>query len=414
MPARVLIVAATTGYQTRLFEDAARRIGLEPVMATDRCRHLDDPWGDHAVPVRFQQPDAGAEILASEDVAGVVAVGDKPTVLAAATAARLGLRFHERSAVEAARDKFLARERFREAGMLVPSYFRAPLHIDVAEAARCAEYPCVLKPLGLSASRGVIRADDEFDFTQAFERIRSILLEHEIVRLGEEHNGYVQVETYIPGREYALEGLVCDGTLQVLAIFDKPDDLSGPFFEETIYVTPSRAPVEVQQAIVATTQQAVSALGLSNGPVHAEMRHNERGVWMLEAAGRPIGGLCARALRFDGDMPLEELLLRFAVGEDVSGLRRERQASGVMMIPIPRSGVFDSVSCVEDAAAVSGIVDVAITAKKGQRLRKLPEGSAYLGFLFARAETPDAVESALREAHRRLRIDISEELEVRR
>lgn len=410
MSKRVLIVAATTGYQTKLFEDAARSLGFEPVMATDRCRHMEDPWGDHAIPVRFQRPDAGAETLASEQVDGIVAVGDKPTVLAAATAARLGLRFHPRDAVEAARDKFLARERFREAGLPVPNYFRVPLHIDIAEAARCAEYPCVLKPLGLSASRGVIRADDEFDFTTAFERIRAILEQHEIVRLGEEHNGFIQVETYIPGKEFALEGLVCDGTLKVLAIFDKPEDLSGPFFEETIYVTPSREPVEVQRALIATTQRAVTALGLANGPVHAEMRYNERGVWMLEAAGRPIGGLCARALRFGDGMPLEELLLRFAVGEDVSAMEREHAASGVMMIPIPNSGVYDSVSGVEEAAAVPDITDVVITAKKGQALRKLPEGAAYLGFLFARADTPDAVERALREAHRKLKFSIMPEL----
>ena len=410
MSKRVLIVAATTGYQTKVFEEATRALGFEPVMATDRCHQLPDPWGDHAIPIRFQSPEAGAESLAGEDVDGIIAIGDKPAILAAATAERLGLRFHARAAVEAARDKFLARERFRAAGMLVPNYYRVPLDMDAGEAARCAEYPCVLKPLGLSGSRGVIRADDKFDFGVAFRRIRSILEDREIAALGDEPNRFIQVERYIPGREFAVEGLVCGGLLKVLAIFDKPEDLSGPFFEETIYTTPSREPEDVQGALTATAQQAVTALGLTNGPVHVELRYNERGAWILEAAARPIGGLCAQALRFAGGVSLEELLVRFAVGEDVSALKREKAASGVMMIPIPDSGVYGSASGVGEAALVPGITDVVITAKTGQRLRKLPEGASYLGFLFARASSPNSVEMALREAHSKLKFDIQPEL----
>jgi biotin carboxylase len=294
--------------------------------------------------------------------------------------------------------------------MRVPYYYRVSLDTDLAEAARCAQFPCVLKPLGLSGSRGVIRANDGYEFTLAFEQIRSILTQHDISRLHEEQDHYVQVESYIPGREYAVEGLVIDGRLKVLAIFDKPDPLEGPYFEETIYVTPSRAEPEVQSALIESTQQAVSATGLTNGPVHAEMRHNGEGVWMLEIAGRPIGGLCARSLRFGGGMPLEELLLRFAVGEDVSALEREPHASGVMMIPIPKSGVYHAVSGVDQARAVPGITDVAITAKYGQRLLMLPEGSSYLGFLFARAETADDVERALKQSHACLQFEIMAEL----
>jgi hypothetical protein len=256
----------------------------------------------------------------------------------------------------------------------------------------------------------VIRADDEYDFSIAFERIRSILRAHEIVRLDEEQSRFVQIENYIPGKEFAVEGLVIGGRLKVLAIFDKPDDLSGPFFEETIYVTPSREPEVVQQRLAATAQRAVTALGLTDGPLHAEMRYNESGVWIMEAAARPIGGLCAKSLRFGDGTSLEQMLVRFAVGEDVSGLKREPAASGVMMLPIPFGGVYESVSGVEDAGAVPGVTEVVITAKRGQRLQKLPEGASYLGFVFARSERPDAVEIALREAHARLKFCIMQEL----
>ncbi|MBV8819621.1 MAG: ATP-grasp domain-containing protein, partial [Acidobacteriaceae bacterium] len=241
------------------------------------------------------------------------------------------------------------------------------------------------------------------EFATAFDRIRRILE-------SEGGSDEIQVESYIPGREFALEGLVVGGRLLVLALFDKPDPLEGPFFEETIYVTPSREPVEVQDAIQSTTQRAVSALGLTDGPVHAEMRVNGRGVYMLEVAARPIGGLCAQALRFAGGMSFEELLLRFAVGEDVTGIKREAAASGVMMVPIPASGIYRSVEGVEDARAVPHVTDVVITAKEGQRLLQLPEGSSYLGFLFARAELPEQVEAALRRAHSKLRFQIATEL----
>jgi hypothetical protein len=409
---RILILAATTGYQTRVFEETARAMGLDVVMATDRCRHMDDPWGDQALPVRFQKPKSSAALLARLEPKpdGVIAVGDRPTELAAVAAEQMGLRYHSPAAVIAARNKLLARERFRAAGLLVPEYFAVGVEGGPEEALRRVVFPCVLKPLGLSGSRGVIRANDTAEFHAAFQRIATLLQRYEIVRLNEDQDHFIQVETYIPGREYAVEGLVEGGRLKVLALFDKPDPLDGPFFEETIYVTPSREPQVVQHALAQTTQDAVGALGLTDGPVHAEMRYNDRGVWMLEVAARPIGGLCAKSLRFSGGATLEELLLRFALGEDVSGVEREGQASGVMMIPIPQGGIYSGVDGVEAAASVEGIEDVEITAKHGQRLEKLPEGSSYLGFLFARADMPERVEEALRQSHSRLRFTIMTEL----
>jgi hypothetical protein len=266
----------------------------------------------------------------------------------------------------------------------------------------------VLKPLGLSASRGVIRANDPGEFLTAFERIKTLLEKTPDVRMArEEQNLYLQVESYIPGRELAVEGLVTRGAPRILALFDKPDPLEGPFFEETIYVTPSREPEAARQAIHDAVLRAVRALGLYHGPFHAELRVNDGGVWMLEVAARPIGGLCSKALRFGHGMPLEELLLRHAVGEDVSRLPLTDRASGVMMIPIPRAGVFEDVNGVESARAITAIDDLIITAKPGQKLVPLPEGAAYLGFIFARGGAPAEVEKALRAAHARLNFQIA-------
>jgi biotin carboxylase len=388
---RVLLIAATTGYQTRIFSDAARALGYDLTLATDRCHVMDNPWGDHAFAVRFESPSEGIDALvASGPFDGIAAVGDQPAYAAALAAERLGRKFSPPSAVLGAKNKFLSRQKFRQAGLLTPGYelFQQPTGAQ--------RYPCVLKPLGLSGSRGVIRANDANEFRAAFARVKTIAQEPAVL-----------VEDFIPGHEYALEGIVTGGRLQVLALFDKPDLLDGPFFEETIYVT-----VPEQQAITETTQRAITALGLTHGPVHAEMRVNDRGVWMLEVAARPIGGLCSRVLQFDGARPLEELILRHAVGEDVSGARLEPGAHAVMMIPIPRAGVYTGVSGVDEARRIDGIEVVVVTAKQGQAMLPLPEGASYLGFIFARAETPERAVRALRDAHARLTFDFAEILPV--
>jgi biotin carboxylase len=409
---RVLLVAATTGYQTRSFTAAARRLGIDVTLATDRCHVLEDPWRDHAIPVRFEEPEIAAEALGACEADGVVAVADRPTLVAALAARKLGLPYHSPKAVAACRDKHRMRDIFGRAGLLIPENFRVALDRDPREIARGVSFPCVLKPLGLSASRGVIRANNADEFVAAFDRIRRILEQVEIRQSHEEWNEAIQIERYIEGRELALEGLMTQGELNVLTIFDKPDPLEGPFFEETIYVTPSRESREVQVAIVETTQRAVRALGLNHGPVHAEMRVNARGVYMLEVAARPIGGLCARALRFENGLTLEEVVILHAVGNMPSGLNLSPPALGVMMIPVPRAGVYESVTGIEEARRTDGIDDVVITAKIGQKLVPLPEGSSYTGFIFASGDDAAAVENSLRTAHSRLKFDILATLDV--
>jgi len=393
------LVAATTGYQVREFAEAARALDVELVLATDRCHILENPWGDDAAPVRFEDPEPGIEALAARGrFDGILAVGDRPACVAAQAAERLGLHFHPAEAARAAANKLLSRERFRAAGMPVPEFRRMAL----AEAAIAkVKFPCVLKPLDSSASRGVIRANHQEEFREAAGRIARM------------QEGDILVEDYIPGREFALEGVVTAGKLQTLALFDKPDPLEGPYFEETIYLTPSREPPEVQQSIRETAQAAVTALGLTDGPVHAEMRVNDQGVWILEAAARPIGGLCARVLRFSAPFHrLEQLLLKHALGEDVSSATLAAGSHGVMMIPIPHAGVYRGVQGLEAARLVPGVEDIIITAKEGQKMLPLPEGSAYLGFLFVRASSDDMVLGSLGEAHQYLRFMFSTPLRV--
>ena len=409
---RILIVAATTGYQTRMFADAARRLAFEAVLATDRCHVLEDPWGDRAIPIRFDDPQSAADaITQAAPFDGIIAVGDRPTLVAALAATQLNIPYNSPASVEAARNKFLTRQRFEAAGLPVPKFFRVPLSQAPHQAAETAPYPCVLKPLGLSASRGVIRADNPTEFTAAFRRIEALLARPEIRALRDDQDRYIQVESFLPGQEFAIEGVLTAGRLTTLAVFEKPDPLDGPFFEETIYITPPRLN---PSPLIAATESAVAALGLTQGPIHAELRYDGRTAAVLEVAARPIGGLCSSALRFENGIPLEELLLRHAAGEDVSHIQLDPAASGVMMIPIAREGVYEGVDGLEHARAIPGVIAIEITAKIGHALEPLPEGCTYLGFIFARGGSPAEVEQSLKAAHAALRFHIAPTLQVMR
>jgi len=418
---RLLLFTAKLGYQTRSFEDAAHQLGVQLVYVTDRCHQLEDPWGDQAVAVHFESPEAAAyavmEALRGQDVAGILALGDRPVAAAAYAARGLGVQYNHPAAVEACRSKLRMKEVFRDAGLSAPWFRNLPIDPAPEPVLVGISYPCVLKPLSLSSSQGVVRANNRQEFLAAAARVRQLLKSPEILANREPNLDQMLVEGYIPGKEVAVEGLLTDGTLRVLAIFDKPDPLEGPYFEETIYVTPSRLPESVQRAIEKCARDAVRALGLSHGPVHAEFRINDDGVWPLEVAPRPIGGLCARALRFsfEGEsepIGFEELLLRHALELLGRNSPRERIASGVMMIPVPKSGVLEAASGEDAARSVPGITELTITARLHDAIAAWPEGSSYLGFLFARGDTPAKVEQSLREAHEKLSFTIRPRLPV--
>ena len=418
---RLLLFTGKLGYQTRSFEESALKLGVELVYVTDRCHQLEDPWGDRAIAVRFENPEVAAytvmESLRGQNVDGVLALGDRPAVAAAYAARGLGISYNHPAAVEACRNKLRMREIFRDAGLRVPWFRNFPIHPTPEPSLLGISYPCVLKPLSLSASQGVMRANSREEFLTAAARVRRLLESPEIRSTRELNLDQMLVEGYIPGREVAVEGLVSDGTLRVLAIFDKPDPLEGPYFEETIYVTPSRLLDAEQHAIEQCARDAARALGISQGPIHAEFRINKDGVWPLELAPRPIGGLCARALRFllgseKELIGLEELLMRRALEFPGSDSQREQFAAGVMMIPVLKSGVLEAVTGEDAARAVPGVTDLLVTARLHDYIAAWPEGSSYLGFLFARGAHPEEVEQAIRKAHEKLAFTIAPRLPV--
>jgi biotin carboxylase len=385
----VLLILPSATYRAPDFLDAAARLGAEVVVGSEHRQALSDSMGDRAITLSLSQPERAADqiekLAERTPLDAIVAVDDGGTRAAALAARRLGLPGNPPEAVARTRDKRAMRAALAEAGVRQPAWGSHPADVG---------YPCVLKPLNRAGSQGVIRADSPQDAEAAAQRIRAIVGDPQAELL---------FERFVPGEEVAVEAILTDGELEVLAVFDKPDPLDGPYFEETIYVTPSRKPVG---AIEAATAQAAGALGLTDGPIHAEMRIAEEPI-VLELAARSIGGLCSRSLRFGLGVSLEEVILRHALGIAPGHLRREEQASGVMMLPIPRAGTLNEVRGQDEARAVEGIAGLEISIARGMPVVPLPEGDRYLGFMFAKAETPEQVESALREAHAKLEVDIS-------
>jgi biotin carboxylase len=399
---RILLLLPTATYRAADFIEAADRLGVEVVVGSEHRQALARSMGDRAVVVPLTNVDAAVDaIVALHDrtpLDAVLAVDDPGLVIAARASAVLGFRHNDSESVAATRDKTVMRDRFASASLRQPDYRIVANDADVVAAARDIGYPCVVKPVSRSASQGVIRVNNDEEAAAGATRIRDILKDSQEVLL---------VERFVPGVEVAVEGLLSQANLHVLAVFDKPDPLDGPFFEETIYVTPSRLSPAVLREIGDAADRAAGALGLTEGPVHVELRIGDDGVvTTLELAARSIGGLCARSLRFGAGVSLEELIVRHALGLGVEGLHRESQASGVMMLPIRDAGELDRVSGLEEARAIDGVVGVDITIAPGRAVVPLPEGDRYLGFIFARGASPEDVEATLRRAESCLTVNL--------
>ena len=414
---RLLLLIPSTSYRVADILAAAHRLEVEVAVGSDRRQVLEKYSEGRTATFDFRNLQRGVRQITdyaeNYSLGAILGTDEETTVLAAMASRALGLRHNTPDSVAASVDKHRFRSTLAAAGIPGPEFALTALEEDATEVARRVRYPCVLKPLALSASRGVIRADDVGEFVAARERIARLL-----ATLGSDApactRGHILVEDYVPGREVALEGLLEGAQLGVLALFDKPDALAGPYFEETIYVTPSRLPRRLQEETVSAVAAAVRALGLTDGPIHAEVRigDGDEPPVVIELAARSIGGLCSRTLRFGAGIRLEEMILRHALGMPRAMLRRESLAAGVMMIPIPRAGTLHAVSGLDHARAVPAIEDVSITIPVGDVVVPLPEGDRYLGFLFARGEEPAAVEAALREAHRGLEFDIEPRVET--
>lgn len=403
---RVLLLLPAAGYANQDFVQAADRLGIELVTCADFCHRLAPAWGlPPLMSVPFDQPDvATPQVLAALElpVDAVLATDDHGLALAAQLNEKLGLPGNPITAVTQLADKLRFRQLQQRTGLACPAFHSLRDAQDLEAAVLAIGFPMVVKARRLNASRGVIRVNNGAELRSAVSQIQRIQ-----ARILRDADGLgLLAEAFIPGAEVALEGIMQGGQLRVLAVFDKPDPLNGPTFEETRYVTPSLLPTNIQTQFAAAVHRACEAAGVREGPIHAEARINAQGIWLLEIAPRGIGGLCGRILQATLGIGAAELALRHAAGLPLPTTPQANHAAGVMMIPIPATGLLKSVAGVAQARAVAHITGIDITAQPGQRIAPPPEGASYLGFIFSHADTPKAAGEALLAAHAQLVIRI--------
>ena len=401
---RILLISEPNGYRLAPYIAAAKKMDLDTLVASCGRFSLTSEVVD-GLHVDLNNTESSLNTILNHakknPFAGVIGCDDSTVELAAIVARELGVTHNSPAAARLTRRKDLARSHLAKFGCRVPRHWLINLREPLEEQLKQVDFPCVLKPLALSASRGVIRANGAQEFIEACKRIAQIL---EAIENPVERN-HLLAESYIDGIEIAFEGFLDNGKLTTLAIFDKPDPLIGPYFEETIYVMPSKLDRRQHRQVIEEITKACQAYDLTTGPIHAELRIDHSSAWILEVAARTIGGDCARSLD-DDSFNLEELIVSLAIGKQYD-LALPVEARGVMMIPIPKRGVLRRVEGLSEAIKIPHIENIEITTRSGNELIPLPEGNQYPGFIFARAETSDEVVTALRAAHEKLNFVVS-------
>ena len=413
---RLLLLIPSTSYRVSDFVSSAHRLGVDVTVGSNATQVLGSISNGGTVSIDFKKTRLAVatieEFNRKYPLSAIVPVDEMTGIIAAEGSKKLGLAHNSPETIRLTGNKLLLRQKLYQNDLPSPNFQKIKLNDNPLGVSAKLDYPCVLKPLNLSASQGVIRANNAKEFIIAFERVKKIVLnlklKHKMEILPE-----ILIEEYIEGEEVALEGVMINGKLNTLALFDKPDPLEGPYFEETIYVTPSRKSEEIKYLIKNMAEQAANAIGLNEGPIHIELRitpkrenANHRGPCVIEIAARSIGGLCSRSLKFGDGLTLEDIILNHALGIPILP-DREKISSGVMMIPIPKAGVLERIDGILEAQAIKGVNDLKITIPIGSKVLPLPEGNKYLGFIFAKAKTPNLVEQILRKAFSKLSFKIN-------
>ena len=404
----VILIIPSASYRSNAFMNAADKLDLKILVVTDNSQVFSDQFPDNIITMNFdhwtEKLDEISEWSDRFNLMAVIGVDEESILLAAIFSQYLGIEHNSIESVMRTTNKLLMRFELKKARMNCP-WFRSfsieKLPDDIIEE---INFPCVIKPTFLSASQGVLRVNNEQEFKEGFQILTDLLSQKKIKKRGGEEANYIMVEEYIPGNEVSIEGIVSQGKLKILAIFDKPEPLEGPTFEETIFVTPTTLSGSMQSSLYETAQQAMETLGIVKGPVHIEVRINSNGNYILECASRSIGGMCSKILEFQGGMSLEELILRSSLGRNIEKSNLSDTAKGVMMMPIKNSGKLKEMRGVEEAISVDGITDLQITIKPGEMLDPLPKGDRYLGFLFAEGKNQEMVIKDLKNAWSKIEV----------
>tara|TARA_B100000029_G_scaffold205290_1_gene203248 strand:- start:93 stop:1346 length:1254 start_codon:yes stop_codon:yes gene_type:complete len=410
----VILIIPSASYRTGPFMNAIKKLDLKVLVISDKSQVFSGKYPDNLIIINFNHwKDKSVEIskwAKNNGLKAVIGVDEESIVLAANLSNFLNVDHNSIESVLLTKNKYLMRTELKKTGLCSPWFKIFSIYESSNKIINEISFPCVIKPTFLSGSRGVMRVNTKKELSEGIKTLNELLSLDELRKRGGKQSDYIMIEEYIPGKEVAIEGIVSEGKLTMLAIFDKPELLEGPTFEETIIVTPSVLTKKIQYSLLETLQVVVKALGIVKGPVHAEARINKNGNYILECASRSIGGLCSKVLEFQGGISLEELILRSYLGRNIEKSKLIGNARGVMMMPTEKKGILKEIGGVKDALVVNGVTDLQITVKPGEKLQPLPKGDRYLGFIFAEGNDQEFVINALKNAWSKIEIVLENDL----
>ena len=410
----VILIIPSASYRTGPFMNAIKKLDLKVLVISDKSQVFSGKYPDNLIIINFNHwKDKSVEIskwAKNNGLKAVIGVDEESIVLAANLSNFLNVDHNSIESVLLTKNKYLMRTELIKTGLCSPWFKIFSIYESSNKIINEISFPCVIKPTFLSGSRGVMRVNTKKELSEGIKTLNELLSLDELRKRGGKQSDYIMIEEYIPGKEVAIEGIVSEGKLTMLAIFDKPELLEGPTFEETIIVTPSVLTKKIQYSLLETLQVVVKALGIVKGPVHAEARINRNGNYILECASRSIGGLCSKVLEFQGGISLEELILRSYLGRNIEKSKLIGNARGVMMMPTEKKGILKEIGGVKDALVVKGVTDLQITVKPGEKLQPLPKGDRYLGFIFAGGNNQEFVINALKNAWSKIEIVLENDL----
>ena len=410
----VILIIPSASYRTGPFMNAIKKLDLKVLVISDKSQVFSGKYPDNLIIINFNHwKDKSVEIskwAKNNGLKAVIGVDEESIVLAANLSNFLNVDHNSIESVLLTKNKYLMRTELKKTGLCSPWFKIFSIYESSNKIINEISFPCVIKPTFLSGSRGVMRVNTKKELSEGIKTLNELLSLDELRKRAGKQSDYIMIEEYIPGKEVAIEGIVSEGKLTMLAIFDKPELLEGPTFEETIIVTPSVLTKKIQYSLLETLQIVVKALGIVKGPVHAEARINRNGNYILECASRSIGGLCSKVLEFQGGISLEELILRSYLGRNIEKSKLIGNARGVMMMPTEKKGILKEIGGVKDALVVNGVTDLQITVKPGEKLQPLPKGDRYLGFIFAEGNNQEFVINALKNAWSKIEIVLENDL----
>ena len=379
---KLLLVIPENSYKSNDFVVAAEKLGIDFLIITD-SEQVSSKFSDTVIINKFDAELNKNNLKKLKDVTHVLPVDHSALKFSGYLVDLLEVKGNKLESINLSMNKYESRKIFNSL-LDIKVNNEIIKNIDDVNTFINKNGTSVLKPIYGTASKSVLKINNVEKNKEQIEKLMQDCFDQDLV-----------IEEYIDGKEYALEGTIINSELKKIVIFDKPVEYKHPYFEESIYITPSELSSEAEKRVVSIVDKACKKIGLEDGPVHVEFKINENQIFIIEINPRMIGGLCSRCLSFGlFKVSLEEIILHAFMNNELKNIELLNNYVGVLMIPTPKSGKFISINK-EELEKIPNISNVEITVPEGSDLLEPPYGDKYLGFAFSQGIDKKTVNESL-------------------